>query len=163
MESSGAPAPPPPAAPGWYPDPGGSASHRYWDGARWTSALSSAIPPAGPHNARDDSRTYALAAHLSALLSIVVVLMFAGPLLVYLAKKDDPFVRRHAVEALNFNLSITLYLCVALLARLVVSGGLVLALFVSLLIAWFAFVCLAATKAGQGAEYRYPLTIRFVR
>ncbi len=163
MESSGAPAPPPPAAPGWYPDPGGSASHRYWDGARWTSALSSAIPPAGPHNARDDSRTYALAAHLSALLSVVVVFMFTGPLLVYLAKKDDPFVRRHAVEALNFNLSITLYCCMALLAGVVISGWLALALLVLLLIAWFVFVCVAAAKAGRGEEYRYPLTIRFVR
>lgn len=163
MQSPGAPAPPPPAAPGWYPDPGGSASHRYWDGARWTSALSSAIPPAGPHDARDDSRTYALAAHLSALLSIVVVFMFIGPLLVYLAKKDDPFVRRHAVQALNFNLSITLCLCVTLLARVVVPAGVVLALFVFLLTAWFVFVCVAAAKAGRGEEYRYPLTIRFVR
>ncbi len=163
MESSGAPAPPPPAAPGWYPDPGGSASHRYWDGTRWTSALSSAIPPAGPHNARDDSRTYALAAHLSALLSIVVVFMFTGPLLLYLAKKDDPFVHRHAAEALNFNLSITLYACVTLLASFAVPGPVVLALLVLLLIAWFVLVCLAAAKAGQGAQYRYPLTIRFVR
>jgi uncharacterized Tic20 family protein len=153
----------PPAAPGWYPDPGGSASHRYWDGARWTGALSSAIPPAGPHTARDDSRAYAVAAHLSALLSIVVAFTFTGPLLVYLAKKDDPLVRRHAKEALNFNLSITLYACVMLLGGVVVSGWLVLALLVLLLIAWLVLVCVAAAKAGRGAEYRYPLTIRFVR
>jgi len=30
-------APPPPTTPaGWYPDPGGTASQRYWDGYRWT-------------------------------------------------------------------------------------------------------------------------------
>jgi uncharacterized Tic20 family protein len=163
MESFGAPAPAPPAAPGWYPDPGGSASHRYWDGARWTGALSSAIPPAGPHNARDDSRSYALAAHLSALLTVVVVFPFTGPLLVYLAKKADPLVRRHATEALNFNLSITLYAVVTLLASFAVPRPLVLVLLVLLAIAWFVLLCLAAVKAGQGAEYRYPLTIRFFR
>ena len=27
---------------------------------------------------------------------------------------------------------------------------------------WLVFICLAAAKAGQGEEYRYPLTIRFV-
>jgi uncharacterized Tic20 family protein len=163
MESSGAPAPTSPAAPGWYPDPGGSASHRYWDGARWTGALSSAIPPAGPHDARDDSRTYARVAHLSALLTVVVAFTFTGPLLVYLAKKDDPFVRRHAKEALNFNLSVTLYASMVLLASFAIGGRTVLAVLVLLVIVWIAFVGLAALQAGRGVEYRYPLTIRVVR
>jgi uncharacterized protein len=166
VENFGAPAPPS-AAPGWYPDPGGSASHRYWDGSRWTDALSSAIPPAGPHNARDDSRTYALAAHLSAPLSLFVGFPFIGPLVVYLVKKDDPFVRRHAAEALNFNLSIMLYGVilgvVTVIALFFVVGLLLIPLFAALVVGWIVFTCVAATRAGQGEEYRYPLTIRFVR
>jgi uncharacterized Tic20 family protein len=166
MDSFAAPAPP--AAPGWYADPSGSGSHRYWDGSRWTDALSSAIPPAGPHAARDASRGYALAAHLSALLSLVVGLPFVGPFVVYLVQKDDPFVRRHAAEALNFNLSVVLYgtvLGATMLVALVLGTGalVLLAPLVGLAIAWFVLVCVAAAKAGQGAEYRYPLTIRFVR
>ena len=32
--------PPPPTIPaGWYPDPGGSAQQRYWDGTQWTEHL----------------------------------------------------------------------------------------------------------------------------
>ena len=167
MDAFGRPEEPPPAAPGWYPDPGGSSAHRYWDGTRWTDALSSAIPPAGPQNARDDSRSYALAAHLSALLGLLVAgLTFLGPLVVYLVKKDDPYVRRHAAEALNFNLSIILYAIVigiaGLLLLIVLVGILVWLLWIPLGVLWIVLLCIAAVKAGNGEEYRYPLTIRFV-
>ncbi|HWI09209.1 MAG TPA: DUF4870 domain-containing protein [Solirubrobacteraceae bacterium] len=166
MDAFGRPDAPPSAEPGWYPDPGGSGSHRYWDGTRWTDALSSAIPPAGPQNARDDSRNFALAAHLSALLCLFIGFPFVGPLVVYLVKKDDPFVRRQAAEALNFNLSIMLYAAVlaiaGLLLLIVLVGILVWLLLIPLGIFWIVMVCIAASKAGQGADYRYPLTIRFV-
>ena len=157
-----------PPQPGWYPDPGGSGAHRYWDGSRWTDALSSAIPPAGPTNARDDRRTWALVAHLSPLPSMLIAMAFIGPLLVYAMKKDDPYVRRHAAEALNFQLSVLLYAFVLGLAAIVgllfgAAGLLLIPLLIVLAVAWFALICIAAVKAGEGEEYRYPLTIRFVR
>src|SRR4051812_30123225 len=34
--------------PGWYPDPAGSSASRFWDGSRWTDALSGSdgdLPP----------------------------------------------------------------------------------------------------------------------
>lgn len=34
--------------PGWYPDPGGSAAVRWWDGTRWTEHLGPPPPPVGP-------------------------------------------------------------------------------------------------------------------
>jgi len=35
--------------PGWYPDPGGSSAHRWWNGAGWTESLQPvAAPPAAP-------------------------------------------------------------------------------------------------------------------
>ena len=139
---------------------------RYWDGSRWTDALSSAVPPASPNNARDDSRSWALAAHLSALLSLVVGFPFVGPLVVYLVKKDDPFVRRHAAEALNFNISVMIYAIVLGIATFVliffIIGFALIPVLILLALTWLILVCLAAAKAGQGQEYRYPLTIRFV-
>ncbi|MEA2189942.1 MAG: uncharacterized protein QOI73_63 [Solirubrobacteraceae bacterium] len=156
----------PPIA-GWYPDPQGSGSFRYWDGARWTEALSSAIPPAGPQIGRDDSRNWALAAHLSPIVSLFVGLPPIGPLIVYLAKKDDPFVRRHAAEALNFNISFFIYAVVlgaATFVLLFVLVGLALVpLLFALFVGWIVLIALAANKAGQGEDYRYPLTIRFLR
>jgi uncharacterized Tic20 family protein len=123
--------------------------------------VSSAIPPAGLDDARDDTRTYGLAAHLSALLSVFVGVPFAGPLLFLLVKKDDPFVRAHAAEGLNFNLSVMLYA-----VGLVIGGLLQMIVWLALIplaLAWFALTCIAASKAGQGETYRYPLTLRFVR
>lgn len=164
MDAFGRSDPPPAAAAGWYPDPAGSGSHRYWDGSRWTDALSSAIPPASPQNARDDSNTWALAAHLSALLSLVVGFPFIGPLVIYLAKKEDPFVRRHAAEALNFNLSVMLYAIVLGIATLVliffIIGLALIPVLILLALMWLVCIIFAAVKAGQGEEYRYPLTIR---
>lgn len=36
------------AAPGWYSDPAGSPSLRWWDGQGWTTHLTSPAPPAAP-------------------------------------------------------------------------------------------------------------------
>lgn len=156
----------PPAAAGWYDDPEGSGSYRFWDGSRWTDAVSSAIPPAITHDPAQAAQTWALAAHLSALLSLFIGLPFIGPLVVYLARRNDPFVRRHAAEALNFNLSISLYAIVlgliTVILIIVVVGLLLLPLFLALFAAWLVLIVLAATKASRGEEYRYPLTIRFV-
>src|SRR5215207_3306806 len=163
MPAPGAPGP----QAGWYPDPEGSHAHRYWDGRRWTDALSNAIPPASPTNARDDARGWAVAAHLSAPLAMLVAMAFLGPLIVYLAKKDDPYVRRHAAEALNFSLSCLIYAIVfgALAGVALISGAGLFVLLPFVLAAaalWIVVICLGAVKAGQGEDYRYPLTIRFV-
>jgi uncharacterized Tic20 family protein len=155
---------PPPAVAGWYPDPQGSGSYRYWDGTRWTDAVSSAIPPAA--TAASDTTTWALSAHLTALLAIVIGLPFLGPLVIYLAKKENPFVRRHAAEALNFNLSITIYFLVLGFATVVllffVIGLLLIPVLFALAIFWIVFVVMGTVAASRGEEFRYPLTIRFV-
>jgi uncharacterized Tic20 family protein len=153
-----------PAGPGWYPDPSGSGSFRYWDGKRWTDALSSAIPPAA--TAASDTTTWAMAAHLTAFAAIFVGLPFIGPLIVYLVKKDNPFVRRHAAEALNFNLSLMIYTlvlaAVTFVLLLLIVGLLLIPLFFVLFIGWIVFVIMASIAASRGEEYSYPLTIRFV-
>jgi uncharacterized Tic20 family protein len=162
----GAPPPFPAAAPGWYPDPAGSSSLRFWDGRRWTDALSMAVPPATPGIRRDDSRGWALAAHLSAALALFVALPPVGPLVVYLIKKDDPFVRRHAAEALNFNISFLLYAIVigslTFVLLFVLWGLFLIPLLLAIAFVWIVCICIAAIRAGQGRGYRYPLTIRFL-
>jgi uncharacterized protein YxjI len=38
----------PPPPPGWYPDPGGTAGVRWWDGQGWTDHVQQAAPPPPP-------------------------------------------------------------------------------------------------------------------
>ena len=153
----------PNAAPGWYPDPGGSSQQRWWDGQQWTDALQGG-PPAVTTGS--NSTGWAAMAHASALVAIFVGFVFVGPLIVYLIKKDDPYVRRHAAEALNFNLSFTLYALVAgfitFILILVLVGILLIPVLIAMGIAWLVLVIIAAVKANNGEDYRYPLTIRFV-
>lgn len=144
--------------PGWYPDPHGS-GQRWWDGTRWTEHAQA--PPSG------DPRTWAMAAHLSALVSAFVGLAFMGPLIVYLVKRDDdPFVRQQAAEALNFNLSVLIYtvayVIVLVIGLVLIVGVVLIPLGVAGAIAWLVLVIVAGVKAGRGEPYRYPLTIRFV-
>src|SRR4051794_22913590 len=95
----------PPAAPGWYPDPHQPGQPRYWDGTQWVGPSAPAAQAQPP--ATTSPRQWAMWAPLSALAGLVIGFNFAGPLIIYLSKKDegDPFVRAQAAEALNFNLS----------------------------------------------------------
>ncbi len=153
---------PPQTPQGWYPDPSGAPQQRYWDGTRWTESVAAAPLQSSGEN----STGWAALAHLSALIASLVGLAFIGPLIVYLVKKDDPFVRRHAAEALNFNLSVLIYAIVGGIVLffliLVIVGLFLIPLAIAAGIAWLVLVIIAGVKASRGEEYRYPLTIRFV-
>ena len=89
--------------------------------------------------------------------------IFEGPLdlLLYLIKKDEsPYVRHHAAEALNFQLSVIIYAIVSMILILVLIGIL---LILAVAIGALVFTIIAAIAASNGEEYRYPLTIRFVK
>ena len=114
---------------------------------------------------RQDERTWAIAAHLSAYTGYLTAVGFVlGPLVVWLISRErSDFAARNAKEALNFNLSILLYAIVTAIACFLLVG---------LLVAWIVFPVLAvlqfvlpifaAIKAGEGTAWRYPLTLRFV-
>lgn len=116
-------------------------------------------------------------------------LFFLGNIIVvfiiWLISRDDPFVDRHGKEALNYQLSMTLYIFLLLSAAftglLILGIGapamesltlLILGLFFSgggfiilavLFIAEVVFVIKASVRASNGEDYAYPLTIRFVK
>ena len=106
-----------------------------------------------------NSRNLATLSHLSAFITFVGIPSLVGPLVVWLLNRDDPFVERQAKEALNFNLSFLLYGVVAALSIILLVGLIALP---AVLITWFVLVIVAAVKAGNGEDYQYPFTIRFV-
>ena len=105
-------------------------------------------------------RTWMSAAHWSALVSAFVALAFIGPLIIMLTKgNESPRVRQQAVEALNFNLSVLIYAVVSAVLVLLLVGIFML---IALGILWLVCTIMGAVKAGNGEDYRYPLTIRMV-
>lgn len=117
-----------------------------------------------------EERTWALAAHIGSLLAAYVALGFLAPLVVMLVKGDSsPFVRRHAVESLNFQISLLIYSVVGfVLAFVLVIGTLGIGALVVVPLAFvlaavvIVLIVVATMRASSGQDYRYPLTLRFV-
>lgn len=142
------------AAPGWYPAPGGQ---RYWDGQQWTEhAVAGATSPTSEYST-------AMWAHLSALLISYVAcgLGFIGPLIIMNGQgKQSAFVRHHAVEALNFSLTVLIAYIVSGVLIIVVIGLFLLPI---VAIGSLVLYIMAAVAANRGEWYRYPVNIRFVK
>lgn len=111
-----------------------------------------------------EARNWATLCHLGGGLGIYLIPGLGHiivPLVVWLLKKDDfAFVDDQGKEAVNFQISITLYLIAAGLSFLTCVG---VVLFPVVLVADFALMILAAIRASNGELYRYPLTIRFLQ
>ena len=106
-----------------------------------------------------NSRNLATLSHLSAFITFVGIPSLVGPLVMWLLHRDDPFVERQAKEALNFNISFLIYGAAAALSIILLVGLIALPI---VLVTWFVLVIVTAVKAGNGENYQYPFTIRFV-
>ena len=82
------------------------------------------------------------------------------PLVVWLMKrKSDSAVAEHGREAVNFNISVTIYGVIAGLLCYVLVGFVLLPL---LLVAHIVLIVQAARKANKGESVHYPFTLRFI-
>jgi uncharacterized Tic20 family protein len=109
-----------------------------------------------------DACTWAMLSHIFGLGWVIIPAVggIIGSLIIWQIKKDQhPFVDRHGKESLNFQISMLIYGIAAGLSILICVGTVLLP---AVVIADIVFVIIAAIKASQGEEYRYPITIRFV-
>ncbi len=134
----------------------------------------------------DQSRMYAMLAHLTALSGYIGIPFgnILGPLIVWLIKKDEyPLVDDQGKESLNFQITILVIDALALLAAglvvLLTAVGsrtpirhvpiAVIAIVAALAVVGLMklldiiLVIVAAVKASDGVAFRYPIRIRFIR
>ena len=107
-----------------------------------------------------EQKLLGILAHISYFLGGLGFIM--APLVIFLLKKDDPFVCEHAKQALVAHLAILAASFIVGISCMVLIGVLLLPL---MGILWFILLVtsiLGALKAFNGEEYQYPLIQRFV-
>jgi uncharacterized Tic20 family protein len=123
-------------------------------------------PPVGvtaPTVSSTNVRSWNILCHASALLGVFLHFPghLLGPLIVWLAKRDDsPEIDAHGKESVNFQISMLIYNGIAVVFCLVLVG------FAFLAVLWVlnaVFVIVASIQASDGKFYRYPMTIRFIQ
>jgi uncharacterized Tic20 family protein len=99
---------------------------------------------------------------LAAILYVVSLFFpIIGPLVIWLLKKDESsYINYHGREYFNFFISYTVYS---------VISGILIFLIVGIFLLWIlgimalVFTIIAAVKAYEGNEYRFPLIFRVIK
>ena len=107
-----------------------------------------------------EERNWAMAAHAGSLIAAWFAMGFICPLIIMLVKgKESAYIRRQAVESLNFQISLLIYLVISLILVLVLIG---FVLVVVVGVFGLVMIILATVAASDGKDFRYPMTIRMV-
>jgi uncharacterized Tic20 family protein len=106
-----------------------------------------------------DEKTTAMICHLLGLVGYVIPFgNIVAPLVLWQMKKEgSPYIDYHGKEAVNFQIALTVYIFIAALSIMVLIG-IVLAPLVG--IAGLVLMIMAAIKAKDGENYRYPFIFR---
>jgi uncharacterized Tic20 family protein len=112
----------------------------------------------------NDVKQWAMLCHLSALTGLVIPIPGVNlivPFLLWNARKNDhPFIDEEGKEAVNFQISITIYGIISGLLILVLIG---LPMVAAVVLAGIILPVLSAMKAKEGISAKYPLTLRFLK
>ena len=105
-----------------------------------------------------DDANLAMLAHL-----LSIVFGFIAPLIIWMISKDQPqkgFVADQAKEALNFQITVIIALCIAGVLIVIFIGILLVPM---ILVVNFVLCILAGLKAREGVAYRSPFTLRLLK
>ena len=121
-------------------------------------AARAAAQNAAPAAVSADDANLAMLAHL-----LGIVFGFIAPLIIWMISKDQPqkgFVADQAKEALNFQITVIIALCIAGVLIVIFIGILLVPM---ILVVNFVLCILAGLKAREGVAYRYPFTLRLLK
>lgn len=112
--------------------------------------------PAGDGKPPKDECSMAMLCHLLAIFT-----GFLGPLIIWLVKKDSSkFVDDQGKEALNFQITMFIGFVIASATIFIFIGCF---LTPALMIANLVLCIMAAMKANEGVNYRYPFALRLIK
>lgn len=127
------------------------------------------ITPSNLDGSDNNQNNLAVGCHLLGFLGLLVPLgNILAPLALWLIKREgNPFVDYQGREAVNFQISFSLWgiiavtLSLALVWTVIIPVLAVIAL-VILAVIWVVTMILAAMRASRGEAYRYPFTLRLL-
>ncbi len=103
----------------------------------------------------NEERLLAAAIYVSSFFTV-----FLGPLVIWLIKKDESsFIDYHGREYFNFLISYGVYFIISGILIIILIGAIFLW---ALGILAFIFPIIAAIKAYEGKEYRFPFIFRII-
>jgi len=106
-------------------------------------------------------RTYATFLHLSLLGHLIfpLAIIFAPLVLWLIKRKESPFIDDHGREAINFQISLLIYM---LASGILVICGVGIVLIPLVYVLGLVGMVMAGIAANKGHYYRYPATLRFL-
>ena len=110
----------------------------------------------------ETERNWAMLCHLSAFAGYFFPFGgIIGPLICWLTRKDESqWVDLNGKQSMNFQLSITLYMVLAIPLCFILIGIPIL-----IFLGFLEVICIivASVKASKGEEFKYPVTIPFIQ
>ena len=110
----------------------------------------------------ETERNWAMLCHLSAFVGFFFPFgAIIGPLVCWLSKKDEYiWVDVNGKASLNFQLSMLLYIVLAIPLVFIVIGIPIIVMLGTLKI---ICIIIASVKAAKGEKFKYPITIPFIQ
>ncbi|HEY9840919.1 MAG: DUF4870 domain-containing protein [Candidatus Sericytochromatia bacterium] len=112
-----------------------------------------------------EDRTLAVIAHLAPVIGYSIgfgqILIPLG-ILLWKGKESD-FVRHHAMESLNFQITMTLFFALAGISIMLLIGIVLIPVMVIVAVVALIAMIQATIKAANGEMYAYPLNVRLVK
>ncbi|MEM7657334.1 MAG: DUF4870 domain-containing protein [Bacteroidota bacterium] len=124
------------------------------------TVIQEAPPTARPYT--KEEKNMVLFTHLSGLAGQIIPFgHILGPLLVWqMKKKEMPILDQHGKDAINFHLSMTLFILLSIPLIFIIIG---IPILIGLVFTQLIATIVVAIKAQNGDKYKYPLSIRFLK